>query len=180
MKTKTAVKADDPRASSLPQIGDDRSAQAPVGGGPRGAKEAEAAASADSFTEEGKLVAQIETRAEELDQKALEVVEKELKEVRAGAPQPKIPPDVEDAGVVNPQQEADKVVKEGPTLNLPIDEQTYKKGSKQGAKGRWYWQEKEVVGVSSLVALAMWVKRLIGRAHKKAMKVIFRKGGEKG
>lgn len=172
---KTVIKADDPRASSLPQIGDDTSTQAQVGV-PRGAKETEAASTADSFAEEGKLVAQIETRAEELDQKALEVVEKELKEVQAGAPQPKIPPDVEDAGVINPQQEADKVVKEGPTLDLPIDQETYKRASKQGADGRWYWQEKEVVGVPALVALALWIKRLIGKAHKKAMKVIFKKG----
>lgn len=180
MKTKTAIKGDDPRAASLPQISDDQGAQVPVGGVPRGGKEIEPPTPADSFAEEGKLVAQIETRAEELDQKALEVVEKELKDVRAGYPQPKIPPDVEDAGVVNPQEEADKVVKEGSTLDLPISEDEYKKGSSQSAKGRWYSQEKEVVGVNSLVALALWVKRLIGRAHKKAMKIVFRKGGKEG
>lgn len=172
---KSAAKSDDPRASSLPQISDDQSAQAPVAGVPRGGKEIESPASADSFAQEGKLVAQIETRAEELDQKALEVVEKELKDVQAGHPQPKIPPDVEDAGVVNPQEEADKVVKEGSTLELPISEDEYKKGSKQSVKGRWYSQEKEVVGVNGLIALALLVKRLIEKAHKKAMKVIFRK-----
>ena len=173
MKTKTAVLPDDLRASSLPQIGDTAQAGA---GTVRTGKEGEPKATGkDVFEEEGKLVAKIETRAEELDKSALEVVEKELHDVQAGYPAPKIPPDLEDAGVINPQEEADKVIKTGSTLDLPISEEEYKRGKGQSVKGRWYSQEKEVVGVSSLVALALWVKRLIGRAHKKTMKVIFRK-----
>jgi len=178
-------------ANSLPQLGDDSAQSAIVssddGAGQRGSilvypggKEGEPTVSAEqSYIDEGKLVVQIETTSDELDKKALEVVEKELHDVQASQPQPKIPPDLEDAGVVNPQQEADKVIKEGTSLSLPIDETEYKQGLSGKADGRWLGQEKVVIGSNSFVALALWVKRMIGRAHQKAMKVVFRKGGNK-
>lgn|SRR3989344_4648440 len=174
--SKTAV--DDTKLSgSLPQVGDNQPQQ-PAGKPVSTGKEGEPAMSAEqSYIDEGKLVAQIETTSEELDKKALEVVEKELKDVQASQPQPNIPPDLEDAGVINPQQEADKVVKDGTTISLPIDEMEYKKGLSQSAKGRFDNQTKGVVGVASLVALAQWVKRIIARAHKKTMNIVFKKGG---
>lgn len=178
--TKTAAD-DSVLSASLPQVGpvvklksstDDKASNLGKGG-----KEAEPAGTAtESFAEEKELIAQIETTAEELDKKAIEVVEKELSDVKASQPAPKLPPDVEDAGVVNPQEEADNVIKNGPTLNLPISELEYKQGLKTGAKGRWYRQEKEMVGVKGILALALWVGRLVKRAHKKAVSVIFRKG----
>lgn len=175
--SKTAT--DDPNLSnSLPQLGDD-AAQATVPAMP-GGKEAEPVgiSAEQSYIDEGKLVAQIETTSEELDKKALEVVEHELKEVRASHPQPIIPPDVEDAGVFNPQQEADNVVKNGSNILLPIDEAEYKKAMKEAPGGRWYRYDKVIVGSRGIVALALWAKRMISKAHKKAMKVVFRKGGE--
>jgi hypothetical protein len=171
--SKTAI--DDSKLSrSLPQVGDNQfqPVSKPVSAG----KEGEPFVSAEqSYIDEGKLVAQIETTSEELDKKAIEVVEKELKDVQASQPQPNIPPDLEDAGVINPQQEADKVIKDGTTISLPIDETEYKKGLSESAKGRWDNQTKGVVGVSSLVALAQWVKRIVDKAHQKAMKVVWRR-----
>lgn len=188
--TKTAI-YNSKLSNSLPQIGDDPGTaddnNQPVSAQPASqvskpqssGKEGEPTISAEqSYIDEGKLVAQIETTSEELDKKALEVVEKELKDVQASYPQPNIPPDVEDAGVVSPQQEADNVVKNGTTISLPIDEHEFKKGLSERASGKWDNQAKEVVGVSSLVALAQWVKRIVARAHKKTMNVVFRK--EKG
>lgn len=173
--SKTAV--DDTRLSgSLPQVGDNQPVSKPVSTGKEGEP---AAVSVDqSYIDEGKLVAQIETTSEELDKKALEVVEKELKDVQASQPQPTIPPDLEDAGVINPQQEADKVVKDGTSISLPIDETDYKKGLSTSPGGRWYRNEKVVVGAKGFVALALWVKRVISKAHQKAMKVVWRKNAD--
>ncbi len=167
-------------ANSLPQLGDDITPPISTPIAP-GGKEGEPMVSAEqSYIDEGKLVAQIETTSEELDKKALEMIEKELKDVQASQPQPKIPPDLEDAGVISPEEEADKVVKNGTTIDLPIDEVEYKKGLSEAAGGKWYNQEKVVVGSRGIVAFALWVKRAIGKAHRKAMKVVFRKGGDKG
>lgn len=178
--SKTA--ADDSKFSnSLPQLGDDGAQPVSVPATP-GGKEVEpgGVSPEQSYIDEGKLVAQIETTSDELDKKALEVVEKELKDVKASQPQPNIPPDLEDAGVINPQQEADKVVKDGTSISLPIDEAHYKKGLSDSAGGRFYRDEKVVVGSRGIVALAQWVKRIIAIAHQKAMKVVFRKGGKEG
>lgn len=167
--------------ASLPQISDKAVPTAdpvtPTSGNakewePRGGEPA-------SFAEESKLVAQIESTSEAIDQKALEAVERELSGVKASYPQPTIPPDLEDAGVIDPTQEANKVLEEGPTMDLPLSENKYKEGLKTPAKGKWYYTEREVVGVRSIVAMALWVKRLIGRAHRHAMRVVFRKGGDK-
>lgn len=162
--------------NSLPQVGDNQNPPASPVSAPQGAKEGQPATteSAD-FAEEAKLVAQIESTSEEVDQKALEVIEKELSDVKAASPKPVIPPDLEDAGVKDPQQEASRVLEQGPSISVPVSEETYQKGLKTSAKGKWYYQEKEVVGVSSLAALALWVKRLVARAHKHAMRIIFGK-----
>ncbi len=177
--SKTAT--DNPNLSnSLPQLGDN-AAQPTVPAVPGGKEVEPVGVSAEqSYIDEGKLVAQIETTSEELDKKALEVVEHELKEVRASHPQPNIPPDVEDAGVFNPQQEADNIVKNGTSISLPIEETEYKIGLTEGAGGRWYRYDKVVVGSRGIVALAIWVKRAVLKAHKKAMRVVFRKGGQEG
>ncbi|MBI3342211.1 hypothetical protein HY024_03755 [Candidatus Curtissbacteria bacterium] len=161
-------------ANSLPQIGDNLQPVVPTV--PHGTKEGEPASTeASDFAEEAKLVAQIETTSEEVDKKALEVIEKELAGVKAAHPPPTIPPDLEDAGVKDPAQEAEKVVREGPSIDVPVTEDTYQQGLKTDFKGKWYYQEKEVVGVKSLAALALWVKRLVLRAHTHTMRVIFGK-----
>ncbi|KKR65076.1 MAG: hypothetical protein UU05_C0029G0018 [Candidatus Curtissbacteria bacterium GW2011_GWA1_40_47] len=84
-------------------------------------------------------------------------------------------PDVADSGVKAPQSQANEVVTQGTTINLPISEKEYKKGLHQKIAG--VVVNKVVVGTSSLFALATWVGRLIKIAHKHTIKVIFKKGG---
>lgn len=160
---------------SLPQITDDAANQASPSIG--GSKESEPVPSSagDSFAEEEKLIAQIRGAEEVVDKEAIAIVEKELSGIKQSHPQPSLPPDVEDAGVISPQEEADKVVTQGPSISLPIDENDYKKGKDMPAKGKWQYYEKEVVGVKSLVAMALWVTRVVKLAHKHAKRVIFRK-----
>lgn len=184
MKNITAKKT--PLNNSLPPLG----ANDPqVSGSVTATKESEPAAATpvDSFAEEKKLIAQIRSAEDVVDKEAIAIVEKEISDIKQSHPQPKLPPDVEDAGVISPQAEADKVITDGPSLTLPIDEQVYKMGHSMPAKGKWHYYEKEVVGVKSLVAMALWVARLIKVAHKHAKKIIFKKpiksseiGGDKG
>ena len=132
-------------------------------------KEQEAVPSGKS---EDELMVEITTRAEALDRKAEAKVKESLTEVRRAVPEPEVPPDVEDAGVVSPVAAAEEVVKRGTTLDLPISEASYKKGLHQKVTG--VVKDKVVLGVSSLAALAMWIGRLIKMAHKHTMKVVFR------
>lgn len=134
------------------------------------AKEQEPSA---ALGEEGKILAEIKTSAEALDREALGEVQKSVAEARQARPEPELPPDVADAGVISPQQAAEEVVTGGATLELPISEDRYKEGLHRRIAGRV--TEKVVYGASSLAALAMWVGRLIKMAHKHTMRVIFRK-----
>lgn len=122
---------------------------------------------------EDELMTEITTRAEALDREHEAKVRESLAEARRAVPEPKVPPDVEDAGVVSPQLAAEEVVKGGTTLDLPVAESVYKKGLHQKVAGAV--KDKVVVGVSSLAALALWIGRLMKMAHKHTMKVIFRK-----
>lgn len=131
--------------------------------------------SASLSKEEDEIIAQITTTAEAMDQEMEARVKEQLTEAKLAHPKPEIPPDVEDAGVRHPETDAQKVVRDGPTLNVNVDEGTYKKGLHQKVAGAV--KDKVVVGVSSLAALAMWVGRLIKMAHKHTMKVVFRKKG---
>ena len=124
--------------------------------------------------EEAKMMAEIKTTSEAIDKEALEKVQEAFGDIKQAQPKPVIPPDVEDAGVVHPESEAEKVVSQGTTLVLPIDEKTYEKGLHMKVAGAVAGGV--VKGVSSLAVLAMWVKRIIKLAHKHMMKVIFKKG----
>ena len=90
--------------------------------------------------------------------------------------QPNLAADVEDAGVFAPQAAADGVISHGQTLNIETDEATYKKGLHTRVVGKVV--NRAIVGVSSLAAFALWIGRMIKIAHKKTMKVVFRKAGE--
>lgn len=126
-----------------------------------------------SFEDEAKIVAEIQDRSESLDREAIERVRAEIPETKQAMPEPELAPDLEDAGVVNPQKEADQVIAKGASLNLPISEDEYKQGLQIKFKGKTF--DKSFVGVSSFIAFSMWVGRLIKMAHKHAMKIVFRK-----
>lgn len=131
--------------------------------------------------EEDKLMAEIVSTSEAMDAEALAKLQKESPEIKRAQPEAKLPPDVEDAGVKVPEEEADKVIKEGTTLSFPVSEDVYKRGLQSAVIGKVVGAvgDKVVVGVSSIGALALWVGRLLKMAHKHAMKVIFRKGDDK-
>ena len=136
-------------------------------------KEQEPAARA----EEDKLMAEIVSTSEAMDAEALAKLQKESPEIKRAQPEAKLPPDVEDAGVKVPEEEADKVVKNGTTLSLPVSEDAYNKGLQVKVIGKVVGAvgDKIVVGVSSIGALALWAGRLLKMAHKHAIKVIFRR-----
>jgi len=126
--------------------------------------------------EEDKMMAEIKTTAESIDREALDKVREAFSDAKQAQPRPVIPPDVEDAGMVHPETEAEKVVEGGATLVLPIDEKTYEKGLHMKVAGSV--ADGVVKGVSSLAVLAMWVGRIIKLAHKHTMRVIFKQGGD--
>ena len=111
------------------------------------------------------------------DKEAAEKVSGEIKEARQSVPEIDIPPDVADAGVKSPVQEAQDVVKKGPIFEVPITEEEMNKGLHQKVTGKVV--NKVVVGVSGLFALATWVARMVKVAHKHTMRVVFKKGVEK-
>lgn len=110
---------------------------------------------------------------ESYDHEAAEKVSGEIKEARQSVPEIEIPPDVADAGVKSPGQEAADVVKKGPTIEIPITEEEMNKGLHQKVSGKVV--NKVVVGVFGLFALATWVARMVKIAHKHTMRVVFRK-----
>jgi len=120
------------------------------------------------------LIQEVETH----DKEAIGKVSAEIgEEARQSVPEIEIPPDVADAGVKSPAQEAADVIAKGSTLDVPITEEKYKEGLHQKVTGKVV--NKVVVGVSGLFALAAWVGRMVKIAHKHTMKVVFRKqGGE--
>ena len=115
------------------------------------------------------LIQEVETH----DKEAAEKVSGEIKEARQSVPEIGIPPDVADAGVKSPAQEAADVIAKGSTLDVPITEEKYKEGLHQKVTGKVV--NKVVVGVSGLFALAAWVGRMVKIAHKHTMRVVFRK-----
>ena len=123
----------------------------------------------------GEGLAELIKVVESHDKEAAEKVSGEIKEARQSVPEIEIPPDVADAGVKSPIQEAQDVVKKGPTIEVPITEEEMNKGLHQKVTGKVV--NKVVVGVSGLFALATWVARMVKVAHKHAMRVVFRKKG---
>ncbi|HSX18945.1 MAG TPA: hypothetical protein VLE91_02300 [Candidatus Saccharimonadales bacterium] len=172
---KTKDKATHPKANE--KVIPTTLAAPPVGAVSSAAKETEpgkTAAAEVADIEEEKLMAEIRTTAEAADKQALEAIQESVKEVKRSHFEPELPPDVEDAGVINPQKAAEEVVINGPTIDLPIDEAKYKQGLKVKVSGK-VDNKKVVVGPSSLAAFAIWVGRILKLAHKHTMRVVFKK-----
>src|SRR3990167_618025 len=127
--------------------------------------------------EEAKILSEIVKSSEAVDEQAEQEVVKAISEARLSMPEPKLPPDVADSGVKSANQEAKEVITRGTTINLPIEEDQYKKGLHLKIKTAVV--DKVVFGTSSLFALATWVGKIIKFAHKHAMRVVFR-GKESG
>lgn len=130
-----------------------------------------------SFEDEAKVVAEIKSTAAAIDKEAWERVRADVPEAKQAFGEAELPPDLEDSGIVSPPIEADKVVSRGTTISLPISKKEYEKGQRERFVGHAS-SGKSFVGVSSLIALSMWIGRLIKMAHKHAMRVVFRKGDE--
>ena len=119
------------------------------------------------------------SQIKELSREADVAAEKEVRaaigeEARLSQVEPKIGPDLEDHGVRSPQAQASEVLKGGSVIELPLTEEEYRQAEK--AKFVAHVDEKKaVLGVSSIVALAMWVGRIIKMAHGHAMRIVFRK-----
>lgn len=122
-------------------------------------------------------IAGIQERGAEADEVAEREIKSVLKDARLSAPEPSISEDLKEAGVKSPQREASEVIKSGAGLQIPLTETEFQQAqhAKFSAK---VTERKDVIGVSSIIALAMWVGRLIKLAHKHTMKkIVFRKGG---
>lgn len=152
--------ADDPQAVKAGQAA------------PARAKEQEP--ESDQRNEEAEMVAEISSRADAVDRQAETAVQESIKEARLRQPEPVLAPDVEDAGVKSPVQEAEAVIRDGPTIDLGVTEEKYKEGLGMGAGGKSD-REKTVFGTASLVALALWIARMMKLAHKHTMRIVFRK-----
>lgn len=154
---------------------DDQTAQVQAAGTGRSAKEQEPGAAATSaFEEEEKLMESIKTTAETADRQALEALQGTLAETKRATFEPELPPDVEDAGVVNPIKAAEEVVKNGTTVELPVSEKEYDLAKKTKVSGKSDIK-RNVFGVSSLAAMAIWVGKMLKKAHRHTMKVVFKK-----
>lgn len=165
-----AVQTDTPVSDKTAAGDDDQSSQfqqVPASG--TLVKEQEPAAA----TEEKKILSEIVKSSEAVDEQAEQEVRKAISEARLSTPEPKIPADVADSGVKSANQEAKEVITRGTTINLPIEEDQYKKGLHLKIKTAVV--DKVVYGASSLFALATWVGKIIKFAHKHAMKVVFRR-----
>lgn len=126
-----------------------------------------------SFEDEAAIVAEIQDRSAAIDREALEKVREKIPDAKQAMPEVELAPEVEDAGVKSPQKEADNVVIRGSEVDLPISEAEYNQGKEIKVGGKSV--DKSIVGVSSFIALTMWIGRLIKMAHKHAMRVVFRK-----
>lgn len=127
----------------------------------------------DVYQEQEKLLSEVKEKYREADLEAEKQVGEALgKEAKSNESKP-IPPDVADAGVKEHAQEASDVIKKGGSLELPVSESDLDRGGQSKVGGRRLIN-KNIIGVSSLAALAIYVGRLIKMAHKHARKVIFR------
>lgn len=96
-------------------------------------------------------------------------------EARLSQKEPKIGPDLEDHGVRSPEADASRVIKDGGVVELPITEEELHEAQKAKIVAH-VDEKKNVSGVSSVIALAMWAGRIIKMAHEKTLKIIFKKG----
>lgn len=125
--------------------------------------------------------AQAETfgRIQEISKEADLAAEREVRsalgeEARLAQGEPEIGPDLEDHGVRSPDKEASEVIYGGGVIELPITEEEYRQAEKAKIVAH-VDEKKDVLGVSSIVALAMLVGRLLKKMHGHAMKIVFRK-----
>jgi len=116
------------------------------------------------------LIKEIQEKSKQADLHAEKEVQKAIgKEAKLSQPEIEIPPDLEDHGVKSPEKEASKVVS---SVDLPMTEDKYE--SRKETKIKSHVSKKlEVFGVSSVVALAMLVGRMIKLAHHHAKKAVF-------
>ncbi|GEM_PF-3576857 len=160
MTTPTAVK---------PSVDDKKKTPVSV---PAGTKEVEP--KSDGRAQEAAAIAEIKEVSDSHDKEALRLVRESLPEAKSPLPKIEIPPDVADAGLSSPEADGEEVLKKGPTINVDITEEEYGKGLKMAADGQTD-KEKTVFGTGSIVALAIWIKRMIKLAHKHTMRIVFRK-----
>lgn len=127
-----------------------------------------------------RAVSEIYETQKEADRQAEKEIQQALgKEGKLKEPEIKIPPDVADAGVVSVDTEASEALLKDTTVDLPLTEDEYKRGERAKVNAK-VTQKKEVLGVASLVALVLFVGRMIKLAHHHAKRVVFRKEGETG
>lgn len=117
----------------------------------------------------------------ERDKVAEKKVEKEIKEVageeaRLKEVEVEIPPDVRDAGVKSPEKEASEVLEKGTLVELPISEKEYQEGQHTKLTSK-VTVKREVWGVSGIIAMAIFIGRLIKKAHHHAKSIVFKKEG---
>lgn len=134
---------------------------------------------------EEEILSEIVSTSEAADEQAEKAVQESLAEIKKkhglehvgklARPKPQIPADVYDAGVKSPQDDADAVVKQGTTLQVEVSEAKYKDALDEKVKAKTS-REKVVFGPRSVVALAIWVGKMIKLAHTHAMKIVFRRG----
>ena len=118
------------------------------------------------------------SQIKELSKEADAAAEKEVRaaigeEARLSLEEPKIGPDLEDHGVVSPDIQASNALKKG-VLELPMTEGEFESARKAKVGGRSDAKD-NVLGVSSIVALAMWVGRILKMARVHALRIVFRK-----
>lgn len=159
------VKPDD---QGLSQVAD----QVPVKPVSKPVKEQEPAVSAET------ALAEIQEREKEAAQEAERKIQKELgQEARLREPEPVIPPDVKDAGVISPEEAATETIDKGATINLPVSENTYEEGKHTKITAK-VTQKREVYGIKSIIALALFVGKLIKLAHHHAKRIVFKKSSQ--
>lgn len=125
------------------------------------------------------VIKEIQEREKEASLHAEREIRKEIgKEAVLREPEAKVPKEVAEAGVEVPEKEATKVLKKGPTIELPMTEQQYEEAqhTKLSAK---VTQKREVYGIKSVIALALYIGRLIKKAHKHTRNAIFKKSSSK-
>ncbi len=115
---------------------------------------------------------------EAVDKHAIELVEEDILDAKARDAEPKIPGDVASAGIKSPQVEAEKVLSDGPSIELPITQEEYETGNKEKINVKKDWTTLVYWGPKSLIGAVIRAGRLIKIAHTHAMKIVFRKTGK--
>ena len=100
-------------------------------------------------------------------------------EVRRAQPEPEIGPDLEIHDVKSIEKEASDVISQGPSINLGITEEEMEQA--QHAKMSAHVDDhKNVLGVASVLAVAIWVGRILKMAHGHVTRIVFKKEGKDG